>query len=432
MRKLKKVLLFILLLPLLTSCINMGSYLESRYVTLSEEVLPSVVEVIAIGLKEEEKNGWYDFFKDQEENRRDKYDSSGIGSGVIVENRGNNYYIITNNHVVGDLEKVSIFLKDKTLFTGDVIGRDKRFDLAVIKINTDKSLPVAKINFKNNLKVGQFVAALGSPMGYVQSISAGVISNIGRFGGPEGNISNFIQTDASINQGNSGGPLVNLKGEVIAINTWIASPSGGSVGLGFAIPINNIYPSFKNIVDSGKIEKSWVGISTGQVPVSEFYKDSDGGFIYQVVDNSPAYVSGLKPGDIIIKVNNKSIESSQELILLLSLLKPGDNVDLTVKRDRDELIKNLTLERAGEDVLAVSKSVSPGFILFESDENISLLEVLSKSKGQASGFRKGDIINSINGKKINKIHDLYKEIKKGLNKIVITREDQEIELELNY
>lgn len=422
----------IILSLFLTSCLSMGGYLETKYVDIAESVLPSVVEVIAIGLKEDSSDTWFDYFQDQEENRREKFDTSGIGSGVIVESDNNDYFIITNNHVVGDLDEVIIILNDKSKFTGTVVGIDVRFDLAVIRITSDKALPVAKINHNNDLKVGQFVGVLGSPMGYVQSISMGVISNIGRYGGPKGNVSNFIQTDASINQGNSGGPLVNLRGEVIGINTWISSPSGGSVGLGFAVPILNIYPSFRSIVDNGEIKKSWIGISTGQIPRTEYYENIKGAFVYQVVLDSPAYKMNLMPGDVIVGLNNNRVNSPQDLILMLSLLKPSDKIQLTVERAGNNIVANLTLDEADDDVLETSKKVTPGLILREDENGVILLEVLSKSVGQASGFQKNDRILKLNNRDINKIHNLYEEIKKGLNKVLITREEKELELEFNY
>lgn len=429
--KIKKIIIYIAIF-LLSSCMSSMSNLERSYIKIAEQVLPSVVEVITIGVEEDKENRWYDFFKDQEENRRDDFESSGLGSGVIIESKNNDYFIITNSHVIGDSKEVTIVTNNQVSYKGIVIGSDERFDLSVVKINSDEKLPVAELKITNDVKVGQFVAALGAPMGYSQSVSMGIVSHKGRYGGPKNNISSFIQTDASINQGNSGGPLVNTKGEVVGINTWISSPSGGSVGLGFAVPLENIYPSVRSIIDTGSIKKSWIGISTGQVPNSSYYSNKKGSFIYQVVYNSPAYINDLKPGDIITEANNKIINSSQDLILELSLLKPGESVLLKINRDSNDFVIDITLTETEENILEISKKIIPGFLLKEEEASIKLLQVLSKSLAQTAGFKKDDIVRKINNIDINTTQDVYNSLKKGKNKVIISRDEEELELELNY
>lgn len=420
------------LIAFLSSCTTSGGYLESRYMDISKNVLPSVVEIISIGIDEDiSNNNWQDFFQDQEDFQSDKM-NTGVGSGVIIESDDNIYYILTNKHVVGNLEKVSVLLYNNEMISGDVIGSDDRFDIAVIKIKSETNFPVAKLYAGSNLKVGQFVAALGSPMSYVQSISMGIISNHGRFGGPKQNLSNYIQTDAAINHGNSGGPLVNMKGEVIGINTWISSPTSGNIGLGFAMPIENIYPSYRSIVDNGEVKIGWVGVSSYGIPDTEFYTDKNGAFINQIVVDSPAYRIGIKPGDIIIKVNNKDITSSAELFLNISLLQPEDSAKIFLDRLSNNLNFSLILGEAGDNVLETSKKVFPGFILAERDDKIVILQVLPKSIGLSSGFLKDDILLSINGKVVNKIEDFYKFLKKDNNILFISRDEKEVELKLYY
>ncbi len=430
----KKMKMKHLILPFfifLSSCISSPSYLESRYISISERVLPSVVEIISVGIDDNSENKWLDFFQDQEDFKRDDI-NTGVGSGVIAHVINDDYFIITNRHVVGNLEEVSVLLYNNELITGEVIGFDDRFDLAVVKIKSPNRLKVAKLSKKTNLKVGQFVAALGSPMSYVQSISMGIISNLGRFGGPKDNLSNYIQTDAAINHGNSGGPLVNMKGEVIGINTWISSPTSGNIGLGFSMPINNIYPSFKSIIEKGYVQIGWVGVSSYGMPDSEFYINKSGAFINQVVIDSPAYHLGVKPGDILTEINGNIITSSQELFLNISLLKPDDLALLKISRYSDELVVPLQLGESSDSVLETSKRVFPGFILIENAGEIKILQILPKSVGLSSGFNKGDIIRSVNGEELNKIEKFYTFIKSGTNKLIITREDKELELELNY
>jgi len=420
------------LLVFLFSCTTNPFSLERQYISLSKKVLPSVVEVISVGMKDSTGEQWFDFFQDKEENNRNDFESSGIGSGFIAESDGDNYYIITNKHVIGELEKVSILTSDNVIYSGEVLGVDTRFDFAVIKIISSTHLPVVKLNISNRLKIGQFVAAIGNPMGYTQSVSMGIISHLGRFGGPKDNLSDYIQTDAAINQGNSGGPLVDLKGNVIGINTWISSPSGGNTGLGFSIPIKNVYSSFRALIDQGEIHNSWFGISTGLIPGVPFYANSRGAFVYQVVDDSPAYIGGVRPGDIIKSSSGELIDSAQELILLISTIQSGDTFNLDIERDHEEFTLNIVLGESMDDPLSVSKKVKPGFILIENDTSLIIFEILAKSVAEVAGFMKNDIINSVNGKTVIHIEEFYRELNNGINNIIITRENTQLDLELNY
>lgn len=431
MRHVTKIIFISLIIFSFTSCISSLSYLESRYISISEKVLPTVVEIISIGLDSESGNKWLDFFQDQEDFKQDDI-NTGVGSGVIAKVINDDYFIITNKHVVGNLKEVSVLLFNDELLKGEVIGYDDRFDIAVVKINTPTKLKVAKLSKKDDLRVGQFVAALGSPMSYVQSISMGIISNLGRFGGPKDNLSNYIQTDAAINHGNSGGPLVNMRGEVIGINTWISSPSSGNIGLGFSMPISNIYPSFKSIVDNGSVRIGWVGVSSYGMPDTDFYLEKSGAFINQVVIDSPAYHLGVKPGDILTEINGNIISSSEELFLNISLLKPKDIALLKISRYSDEIEVQLELGESSDSVLETSKRVFPGFILIDNDSAIKIIQILPKSIGLSSGFTKDDIIKSVNGVELNKIEDFYKLINTGTNKITIIREEELEIIELNY
>lgn len=432
MKIVNKFIILTVYMSIMTSCLTFGGFLESRYIKIAHQTLPAVVEVISIGLEGENSiNNWQDFFQDQEDFQSDQM-NTGVGSGVIVECKDNNYYILTNKHVVGDLDKVSILFHDNKLLTGEVIGSDDRFDIAVVVVETEYNYPTAKLSKGGNTKVGQFVAALGSPMSYVQSISMGIISNYGRFGGPKDNLSNYIQTDAAINHGNSGGPLVNMKGEVIGINTWISSPTSGNIGLGFAMPIENVYPSYRSIVDEGIIKIGWLGVSSYGIPDSEFYIDKKGAFVNQVVIESPAYKSGIRPGDIITSINSHKINSSEELFLYISLLQPEDLAELSIIRHSDIMDFSISLGKTTDNVLETSKKVFPGFILAKRDDNIVILQVLPKSIGLTSSFYKEDVILSINETELKNIEDFYQLLQYGQNNIVVIREEEELVLELFY
>lgn len=428
----KKILNIIIVCFFFISCRSMDNYLASSYVRVYKSVIPSVVEILAVGVEEELNNNWYDSFNDSEENIDELKKYNGIGSGFIYESQGDNYYIVTNKHVVGDLSKVQVILYDKSWIIGDVVGFDERFDLAVVKIVSDKKLRALKCNLNKDIKEGEFIAVIGSPMGYSKSISMGIISNYGRYGGPDNNISNYIQTDAAINQGNSGGPMVNLNGEVIGLNTWILAPSGGSIGLGFAVPIININNSIRSIIDTGVVNIPWLGIVSNEIPKNfDDYRDQRGAFISQVVKDSPAY-SSLKPGDIIKSVNSQKVESYQDLILIISLLSPNDEIAIKLIRDNKPIAINLVLESNQEYAIKLSKDLFPGITISSKEDELYILNVLPKSVGQQSGLKQGDIIKNLNGQNIIKEDQFYSNLKMGINLIIVSRDDKEFELELDY
>lgn len=425
-----KKLIILFLAISITSCVSMDQYLSGRYNNIYNNTIPSVVEILSVGVEEEVPNNWYDSFKDSEENLEDLKKYNGIGSGFIYNSNGTEYYIITNKHVVGSLNKVQVILYDDTWVLGDVVGSDDRFDLAVIKIHSNRKLKPLKLNLDDSFKVGDFIAVVGSPMGYSKSISMGIISHYGRYGGPENNISSYIQTDAAINQGNSGGPMLNLKGEVIGLNTWILAPGGGSIGLGFAVPLININKSILEIIESGYVETPWLGVVSNNVP-DEWKNYIKGAFIDQVVIDSPAY-GKILPGDIVISVNSKKIEKYNDLILNISLLSPGSEVLFKILRDNKQLTEIVVLESNKEYAIKLSKELFPGFTLTTKDNNLSVENVLPKSIGQQKGFKVGDIIKSINNHKPASLEEFYNNLKSGNNLIVISRDEKEFELELNY
>ena len=226
--------------------------LQNSFRSISNTMLPAVVEVDVTETKTYTDpfggmSNPFEFFfgqrgngddNDSNKNQRE-YESKGLGSGVIVRKTGNTFYVLTNNHVAGSATKISIKLNDGREFEGKLVGADSRIDVALVSFESkDSSIPVAKLGDSDKVQPGDICMAFGAPLGYSQSVTQGIVSAVGRSESHMSAISDYIQTDAAINQGNSGGPLVNIYGEVIGINTWIASSSGGSVGLGFAIPIN--------------------------------------------------------------------------------------------------------------------------------------------------------------------------------------------------
>ena len=259
-----------------------------------------------------------------------------LGSGVIVESEG---YVLTNNHVIDNARMIMIRLSNEEEYEARVVGRDPRTDLALLRIQ-GREFPVAKVGDSDSLRVGEWVLAIGNPFGLEQTVTAGIVSAKGRVIG-DGPYDDFIQTDAAINPGNSGGPLFNTRGEVVGINTAIFSQSGGSIGIGFAIPINLAKEVIAELKTKGRVTRGWLGV--GIAPVTpELAKKlggpgRDGVVVAEVVPNGPAARSGLRPGDLIVAFGGKAIRRASELPRLAARAPVGQDVELTVLRDGKKL-----------------------------------------------------------------------------------------------
>ena len=220
---------------------------------------------------------------------------------MIVENKGDEHYVVTNSHVVGENpEEITLELYDTRSVTAELVGIDARKDLALLRFKMpDSRLKPVDIGDSDHLYVGDWVLAYGSPYGYEQSVSSGIVSALGRRDGPGEYINDFIQTDAAINQGNSGGALVNIRGELVGINTFITTPNGGSIGLGFAIPANNVMSSVRQLIDTGAVRYGWLGVSLGtfgpEAAESLGYSEGSGALVYQVFEGSPAETAAFAP-----------------------------------------------------------------------------------------------------------------------------------------
>ncbi|MCK4420302.1 Do family serine endopeptidase [candidate division WOR-3 bacterium] len=315
------------------------------------------------------KSPWSDFFDDpffrrffgDVPKRQVERNLKWLGSGFIIEFEGKDY-ILTNNHVVEKAEKLTISLGDDREFTGDeveLIGADPSTDIAVIRLKASGDLPDIKPGRVEDLKVGDWVVAIGNPFGLYGTVTAGVVSAKGRSGIPLHRYiyENFIQTDAAINPGNSGGPLLNTKGEVIGVNTVILSRTGGNIGIGFAIPIDMAMEILKALVKEGKITRGFLGIIPEEVSreirESLNFKSGKGVYILKVEEGSPASRAGLKDGDIIVKLDGKDIENVEQFRFLVASKKPGQKVKIVVWRNGK--IKDLRV-KLGErpDVTSVS------------------------------------------------------------------------------
>ena len=368
--------------------------------------------------------------------------AKGIGSGFIITTDG---YVLTNAHVVADAATVTVRLTDRREFTAKVIGVDKRSDVALIKIAA-KGLPKVRFGDPALLRPGQWVIAIGSPFGFDNSVTAGVVSATAR-SLPDENYVPFIQTDAAVNPGNSGGPLFNLDGEVIGINSQIYSRTGGFMGMSFAIPIDLVLNVKDQLLSKGKVSRSRIGVGVQEVNqqfAQTFGLDVPHGALVSAVEpKSPGERAGLKPGDVITSVNGKIVNRSADLPAIIASLAPGSQADVGIWRDRRALqvqvrtvalddepaVKNARAERdsdSGKLGLAL-RSLTPA----EQDQlgtKGRLVVVDASGPALAAGVQPGDVVLGINGTPVSSLSELKREAARasGSVALLIQREDAQI------
>jgi serine protease Do len=357
-------------------------------------------------------------------NRPREYKQRGLGSGVIVEANG---YILTNNHVVAGAEDIKVTLSDKREFKGKVIGSDAKTDLAVVKIDADH-LPVLPLGNSDNLKVGERVIAVGTPFGLNQTVTSGIISAKGRADVGIAEYEDFIQTDTPINPGNSGGALVNVRGELVGINTAIFSESGGSQGIGFAIPSNMAKVVMEQLIKKGKVTRGWLGVSiqgiSPELAKQMKLKDTKGALITDVMADGPAAKAGLQSGDTIVMFDNKEVTDPSALKNMVGNTEPGKQVVVKYMRSGSLGTLNITIQSFPEDQknLAGSfdnqlKGVSVQNITPDVRKSLNLpprvtgvvIDAIAEDSPAADILAPGDIIIEINRKKIANVGE-YKAI----------------------
>jgi serine protease Do len=369
---------------------------------VADQVIPTVVQLDVVDVVEVPAvTGPFEYFFGQnlhQENGSRELRQTGLGSGVMISRRGKTVTVLTNAHVVGEADEISVRLWDGRRFIGTLVGSDERKDVALVTFESDEELPVARLGNSDGLRVGDWVLAIGNPLGFSSTMTSGIISATGRRTGPnQGSTSftDYIQTDAAINRGNSGGPLVNLRGEVVGINTWIASPSGGSVGIGFAVPINSITGTIEQLSETGRVEYGWLGayVSDGlQQP---------GAFISNIFIDSPADRGDLLPGDLVTEINGAAVSGADDLIRIVGNSRPGSRLRMTVLRGGEQRSLSVRLQNRESDEERDNTRVWPGFISSEDNEGqMRIAGVLEGSPAAVSGFRNGDAIISINGVEI--------------------------------
>ncbi|RMF57010.1 MAG: DegQ family serine endoprotease [Calditrichaeota bacterium] len=420
------------------------------FVEIAKAVNPTVVTVFTEKVYKVRGFGGYpffgspfeDFFKDffgnVPKNRTpqdEEYIQRGLGSGVIVSKDG---YILTNNHVIDGADTIYVRLIDDRTLPAKVIGADAKTDIAVLKVDAD-NLPVIKLGDSDKLQVGEWVLAIGSPLSpnLAHTVTSGIVSAKGRSQVGLADYEDFIQTDAAINPGNSGGALINLDGELVGINTAIATRTGGFQGIGFAVPINMARSVMESILKYGKVIRGWLGVYIQDVNQNLAkalkLKVKEGVLIADVVEDSPADKAGIKEGDVVIKLNGKPVTNSAQLRNEIAATRPGTKVKLTVLRDGDE--KTITVELGtlepekvspesqekvqkllGIQVEPLTSELAQQYGLKSSLKGVVVTTINPNSNAARAGLREGDLIMQVNKKDIESMQDFLdaiKDVKRG-------------------
>jgi serine protease Do len=423
---------------------------HSPFVYVAQKVKPAVVNISAEAVTEDRFHTFMDdeFFRrffglpPESEDKPRKRVSENLGSGFIISEDG---YILTNNHVVKDAEKITVTLSDEHKYRAEVVGTDAETDLALLKITVDYDLPVIELGDSDSILVGDWVIAVGNPfphLGLDRTVTVGVVSAKGRkgliFGGDIPSYQNYIQTDASINPGNSGGPLVDLNGRAVGVNSAIASPSGGNVGIGFAIPINLAQNIANQLKTEGIVSRGYLGILpqdiTHELKEAQNLESTRGILVAQVDEGTPADKADLEVGDVIVGFNGIKVEDAQQFRFLVADAGPGTEADLDIIRDGKK--KSLQVKLGDRAEILGSTGGRPGES--EDSENWLGLEVETPSRMHAerfgievepgaiivsvepgspaddAGLTRGDIILKIAGRDIEDagdFHDVAREMK---------------------
>ena len=467
---LKKIFIFISFLTLIVFIVpNSNSRgIPETFSNLADELLPSVVNISTTQLIEDKYNNnpqfqfppgspfedmFRDFFdRDRNNNTPRKRKATSLGSGFVIDETG---YIVTNNHVIGDADQIEVVFQDETKLKAELVGKDPKVDIAVLKVNPKKKLKALKWGDSSKSKVGDWVLAIGNPFGLGGTVTAGIISAKSR-DIRMGQYDSFIQTDASIKKGNSGGHMFNMDGQVIRINSAIFSPSGGSVGIGFAIPSTMAIDVIDQLKKFGKTSRGWLGVRIQLVTeeIAEAYglDKPRGALVASVENNSPSFKAGVKPGDIILKFDGKDIKKDRDLPRIVAATKVGKNVEieiwranrimnLKVKLGELESFENKTkaeikkkelpnkIEKLGIQLAKITPSLRNRYNIKKNVNGVIILNVDRNSIAADRGLKAGDVILSIvdndasqthkNVVSPNDIINKIKQLKKDNKKILL-------------
>ena len=409
---------------------------SDSFADVAEQAKPAVVTIITDKIMKVPNNDLYFFFNPyMDPNGEREYKTNALGSGVIVDSR--NGYIITNNHVVEDMDNIKVKLFDKREYKAEIMGTDPKSDLAILKIEAD-NLRQLKLGDSDKLRVGEWVMAVGSPFSenLSHTVTTGIVSAMGRSNIIRGqSYEDFIQTDAAINPGNSGGALLNMKGELIGINTAIAT--GGyeksNRGVGFAIPSNMTERIMSDLIDKGYVTRSWLGVYIQPLDADAAkaleMNSRDGALVTQVVGDSPAELGGVQEGDVIIRFDNKNITDPSNLRNIVSLMPPGSKSDVVVFRNGSKKNLSVVLQELedGKQVAVKSNSSNESVLglelkeingdlmekynIDEDDGKIVVVSVDVNSEAADKGLVEGDVIKRVGTQQVNSLKEFKKKEK---------------------
>ena len=405
---------------------------QNSLAPMLEKVQPAVVTISVEGkvkntgrsalpddIPEEFKFFFGDQFADQFGSRRDGgRNFRGLGSGVIID--ADKGYVLTNNHVINEADKINVTLQDGREFKAKLVGKDEQSDIALLQIEKPSHLTALKFADSDKLRVGDFTVAIGNPFGLGQTVTSGIISALGRSTGSDsGAYENYIQTDAAVNRGNSGGALVNLNGELIGINTAIISPSGGNAGIAFAIPSNQANNIVQQILAFGEVRRGLLGIKGGELNADlakAFNVNAQqGAFVSEVLPGSAAEKAGIKAGDVITAINGQKISSFAEMRAKIATAGAGKEIELTYLRDGKSQDVNVTLQADDGKTAGASKIELQALDGAElSDYNgkgvkgVEIGKVQPNSLAAQRGLKAGDIIIGVNRQAVKNTQDLRK------------------------
>ncbi|OOF80569.1 DegQ family serine endoprotease [Rodentibacter caecimuris] len=413
---------------------NLPSFVVNQQNSLApmlEKVQPSVVTISVEGkaknsgrsflpddIPEEFKFFFGDQFAEQFGNRGSGRNFRGLGSGVVIN--ADKGYVLTNNHVINDADKINVTLQDGREFKAKLVGKDEQSDIALIQIEKPSNLTALKFADSDKLRVGDFTVAIGNPFGLGQTVTSGIISALGRSTGSDsGAYENYIQTDAAVNRGNSGGALVNLNGELIGINTAIISPSGGNAGIAFAIPSNQANNIVQQILEFGEVRRGLLGIKGGELNADlakAFNVNAQqGAFVSEVLPNSAAEKAGIKAGDVITAMNGQKISSFAEMRAKIATSGAGKEIELTYLRDgksQDVKVKLQADDGKGLSASNIELRALDGAELNNYNakgiKGIEITKVQPNSLAAQRGLKTGDIIIGVNRQAVESTQDLRK------------------------
>jgi len=432
-------------LPAVNAAADSGvQMVPANFSHLAKDVKPSVVNIRTVTTVKGGGNVFRHYFNSphngrnpfeefwgpflEQQPQRD-YKQRSLGSGFIIDAEG---YIVTNNHVVGNADQIKVKLFNENEFDAELVGRDPKTDLALIKIKADYDLKPIPMGNSDTLTVGEWVVAIGSPFGLEQTVTAGIVSAKGRIIG-FGPYEDFIQTDASINPGNSGGPLINMRGEVVGINTAIVA---SGQGIGFAIPVNLAKNIIEQLKSSGEVTRGWLGVGIQNLTpeLAAYYglKDHEGVLVTQVFKGDPAEKAGIQPNDIIVAVDEQPVSTVRELSAVIANTRVGKRTAITFWRNGKKQTVHVELAKRDDDKIASGtveeereSSGDLGLQLmeltpesarqygFEADEKgVLVAGVASGGKADAAGIRQGDLIKEVNRVAVYSLKDFEKQTRK--------------------